>query len=175
MAVFRIRIHLIRIRIQHFRLNTDPDLIRIQFGSRVLMTKNWEKFTAKKYKFFKFFFYFCGSFLSSWIRIRIPNPDTDPLSWLNPDPIQIRIRNTGLWNRFQNDFVPYRLFPECRPAFNWFCGRIRIQMYKSRRQIEWKMAIFLEFCNHPVYYCTCFPVLQFLGAKFFQYEINRNC
>jgi hypothetical protein len=30
--VIRIRIHLIRIRIQHFRLNTDPDpdLIRIQ-------------------------------------------------------------------------------------------------------------------------------------------------
>jgi hypothetical protein len=26
----RIRIHLIRIRIQHFRLNTDPDPIRIQ-------------------------------------------------------------------------------------------------------------------------------------------------
>ncbi len=25
-AVFRIRIHLIQIRIQHFRLNTDPDL-----------------------------------------------------------------------------------------------------------------------------------------------------
>ncbi len=29
-TVFRIRIHLIRIRIQHFRLNTDPDPIRIQ-------------------------------------------------------------------------------------------------------------------------------------------------
>jgi hypothetical protein len=80
MAVFRIRIHLIRIRIQHFRLNTDPHLIRILFGSRVLMTKNWEKFTAKKYKFCKFFFYFCWIYLSSWIQIRIPNPDTDPLS-----------------------------------------------------------------------------------------------
>ncbi len=29
-TVFRIRIHLIRIRIQHFKLNTDPDLIRTQ-------------------------------------------------------------------------------------------------------------------------------------------------
>ncbi len=25
-----------------------------------------------------------------------PDPDTDPLTWLNPDPIRIRIRNTGL-------------------------------------------------------------------------------
>ncbi len=33
-------------------------------------------------------FYFCGSFLPSWIRIRIPNtdPDPDPLTRLNPDP-----------------------------------------------------------------------------------------
>jgi GTPase SAR1 family protein len=28
------------------------------------------------------FFYFCGSFLPSWIRI----PDPDPLTRLNPDP-----------------------------------------------------------------------------------------
>ncbi len=33
---------------------------------------------------FLIFFSFCGSFLSSWARIRIP--DTDPLTWLNPDP-----------------------------------------------------------------------------------------
>jgi hypothetical protein len=47
----RIRIHFIRIRIQHFRLNTDPDLdpiwirtrIRIQSGYRALMTKNCKK------------------------------------------------------------------------------------------------------------------------------------
>jgi hypothetical protein len=37
------------------------------------------------------FFYFCGSFLPSWIGIRFPIPDTDPLthlieSELNPDP-----------------------------------------------------------------------------------------
>jgi hypothetical protein len=46
----RIRIQSIRIRIQHFRLNTDPDLlrIRIQSGSRALMTKNWEKIQLKK-------------------------------------------------------------------------------------------------------------------------------
>jgi hypothetical protein len=43
------------------------------------------------------FFSFCGSFLPSWIRIRIPNTDPDPLARLNTDPIriwiQIRIRN----------------------------------------------------------------------------------
>ncbi len=44
-------------------------------------------------KFLNFFYKFCGSFLPSWvqIRIRLPNPDqdTDPLTWLNPDPIRI--------------------------------------------------------------------------------------
>jgi hypothetical protein len=43
----RIRIHLIRIRIQHFRLNTDPD-------PGVLMTKNKIQFTDEKQ--IKFFF-----------------------------------------------------------------------------------------------------------------------
>ncbi len=41
------------------------------------------------------FFYFCWSFLPSWIRIRIPNTDPDPLARLNTDPIRIRIRNPG--------------------------------------------------------------------------------
>jgi hypothetical protein len=45
-----------------------------------------------KHKLLKIIFYFCRSFLPSWIRIRIPNPD--PLTRLNPDPIRmIRIRN----------------------------------------------------------------------------------
>jgi hypothetical protein len=36
---------------------------------------------AQNMKFLNFF-HFCGSFLPSWIwiRIRIPNPDTDPLT-----------------------------------------------------------------------------------------------
>ncbi len=42
------------------------------------------------------FFYFCGSFLPSWIRIRIriqiTDPDPDPMVRLNTDPIRIRIR-----------------------------------------------------------------------------------
>jgi ribosome recycling factor len=57
-AVLRIRIHFIRIRIQRFRLNTDPNLdpirIRIQSGSRALMTKNVrKKLLLKKKKNFK--------------------------------------------------------------------------------------------------------------------------
>jgi hypothetical protein len=43
--VFRIRIHFIRIRIQYFRLNTDPDLIRIQdFDDQKLKKCNAEFF-----------------------------------------------------------------------------------------------------------------------------------
>ncbi len=45
-------------------------------------------------KFLKFF-YFCGSFLPFSILIRIPNTDPDPLTWLNPDPIPIRIWKVG--------------------------------------------------------------------------------
>jgi hypothetical protein len=41
----RIRILFIRIRIQHFRLNTDPD------PSRALMTKTCGKITAEKFFF----------------------------------------------------------------------------------------------------------------------------
>jgi hypothetical protein len=41
---FRVRIHLIRIRIQHFRLDTDPNPIRIQCFD----DKKIEKFTAGK-------------------------------------------------------------------------------------------------------------------------------
>jgi hypothetical protein len=41
-AGLRIRIHFIRI--QHFRMNTDPDPIRVQG----FMTKNWKKITSEK-------------------------------------------------------------------------------------------------------------------------------
>jgi hypothetical protein len=46
-----------------------------------------------KHELLQIFYYFCGSFLPSWIRIWIPNPDPDPLARLNTDPIRIRIRN----------------------------------------------------------------------------------
>ncbi len=109
--VFRIRIHLIRIRIQHFRLNTDPDPIRIQSVFRVLTkmlnflnqglqiyyplppTKDFqaseEAFIPKKrtpaLRNMKFFSTFVGHFCHPLIRILIPNPDPDPLIWLHPD------------------------------------------------------------------------------------------
>ncbi len=50
---------------------------------------------TSKHELFKKNFYFCGSFLPSWIRIRIPIPDPDPLARLTTDPIRIRIRNPG--------------------------------------------------------------------------------
>jgi hypothetical protein len=43
--------------------------------------------TLQTWTFTKFFYY-SGSFLPSWIRI--PNPDPDPLTRLNPDSIRIR-------------------------------------------------------------------------------------
>jgi hypothetical protein len=103
-AGMRIRIHFIRIRIQHLRLNINPDPIRIQG----FMTKNCKKITAEKkltiypslglhivqvteeafssqkrpYNTSKHELkkklYFCGSFLPSWIRIRNPDPDSQP-------------------------------------------------------------------------------------------------
>ncbi len=111
-----------------------PIQIRIQSGSRALMTKDLKKSSEKIKKFgskttiylslglqkerpsyrrslqlskeaiqhFKTWtlkkkFYFRGSFLPSWIRIRIPSPDPGPLTdW-------IRIRNPG-WSGNTNDW-----------------------------------------------------------------------
>jgi hypothetical protein len=108
-SVFRIRIHwvLIRVRIQHFRLNDYSDPIRIQGSDDKKLNKNLQLkffiyFLIKNCNFYlslglqkrtyklegeafspqkrtsstqnmKFLniFYFCGSILPSWIRIRI--------------------------------------------------------------------------------------------------------
>ncbi len=58
----------------------------------LLMSKLQEKPSAlkrehpalKKMKFMNFF-YACGSFFPSWIRIRIANPDPDPQHWIVPN------------------------------------------------------------------------------------------
>ncbi len=51
-----------------------------------------------------------GSFLPSWIRIRIPNTDhPDPLTWLNPDPIRIRLRNPDSDTHLRNFLWAYRV------------------------------------------------------------------
>ncbi len=47
---------------------------------------------TSKHELLPIFFYFCGSFLPSWIRIRIPSTDPDPQTRLNMDPIRIRFR-----------------------------------------------------------------------------------
>ncbi len=117
-AGLRIRIHFIRIRVQHFRLNTDPDPgLEWQKIEKKLQLKKklnflWSKTTIylsvglhkehpsyrrslqlskEAIQHFKTWtlkknLYFCGSFLPSWIRIRIPKPGPDPLTRLNPDP-----------------------------------------------------------------------------------------
>ncbi len=78
-AVFRIRIHFM--------------WIRIQSGSRVLMTKN----------------YICGSFLLSWVRIRTwLNPGPDPKHWfkacyqgtLRLAPCVFYVYEVHRWNQF---------------------------------------------------------------------------
>jgi hypothetical protein len=74
-------------------MNPDPDPIQIQGFD--LMTKIEENIQHFKKRNFSAFFYFCGSFLPSWIWIRIRNPETDMNlgTPLNQDPIQIH--NTG--------------------------------------------------------------------------------
>ncbi len=49
---------------------------------------------TSKHELLQIIVYFCGSFMPSWIRIRIPNTDPDPQTQLNTDPIRIRIHNT---------------------------------------------------------------------------------
>jgi hypothetical protein len=69
------------------------------------MTRNLQKSTEKNIAFkrehtalqkMKFidFFYFCGTFLPSLIRIANPDPYAE--TPLNPDPIRIRIDNTAV-------------------------------------------------------------------------------
>jgi hypothetical protein len=77
------------------------------------------------------FLSFCGSFLPSWIRIRIPNTDPDPLARLNTDPIRIRIRNqirirnsVGKTDFFDTPFDPIKekkfSSPPSRVSVNFF-------------------------------------------------------
>jgi hypothetical protein len=44
--------------------------------------------------------------LLSWIRIRSPNTDPDPLTWLNPGAIRIWIRITTLEHQVFFDPCP---------------------------------------------------------------------
>ncbi len=71
------------------------------------------------------FFYFSGLFLPSWIQIWIPNPD--PLTWLNPDPIRIRIQNTGYRHRTyaENELRVFLFLFPFRGLHCWLCDRTR--------------------------------------------------
>jgi len=81
--------------------------VRIQFQIQSLMTKNFKKSTdvktfnilwienfspqkrtssTLKHENSILFFYICGSFFPSWIRIRIQNADPDPATEINADP-----------------------------------------------------------------------------------------
>ncbi len=116
--VFRIRIHWFRIRIQHFRLNTDPDTdpaftaikkiwyfffwiaiyLSLCLHKGCLLSKLQKKHSVLKRehpalqnkKFLNFFLFLWSIF---------PDPDPLPLTWLNPDTIRIRIRNTAVGYR----------------------------------------------------------------------------
>ncbi len=130
LPVFRIRIHWFRIRIPiwvrfwiRIVLTKITNLQLKYFFMYIFLSTNFNllpfpgfhkgspscrrsfhplKENIKNFKTWNFltFFYFCGSLLPSWIRIS----DTDPLTWLNPDPTRIRIRNT-----VPTTYIPYSL------------------------------------------------------------------
>ncbi len=71
---------------------------------------------------FLIFFYFCGSFLPAWIRIPNTDPNPDPLTWLNPDPIGpilIRIRNPGGFSTTVNVMDFSGSYHSCRSGFGF--------------------------------------------------------
>ncbi len=106
LSVFRIRIHWVRIRIQHFRLNTHPDPILMTTNGKNLQLKFYSIFlilycnllilglykgrlnymrslqpskeNIQRFKTWNFLIFF--PFL--WIIFALLDPD--PLSWLNP-------------------------------------------------------------------------------------------
>jgi hypothetical protein len=85
--------------------------------------------------------------LPSWIRIRIPNTDPDPLARLNTDPIRIRIRNpeqkwardeeVGSLGRVHNVQYPllHKFFPQkkyrCVHRSGALRGQILLASYKN--------------------------------------------
>ncbi len=81
--------------------------------------------------------YFCGSFLPSWIRIQIrnPDPDTGPPARLNPDPkhckrnhIYLFLRVTrSAWSLHDLFFISWR----------WLCGS----------RCDWEKYRFLDLCS----------------------------
>ncbi len=95
-----------------------------------------------------FFIFFYGSFLPSWIRIRIRIPGTDPLTWLNPDPIRIRVRNTARGKATY--YIITRLISSCESWRRRDPGKnfaTHASFYKTRFDISFPITHFsTELC-----------------------------
>ncbi len=140
LSVLWIRIHWIRIRIQHFKW------IRIQSGSKALMNKTWrlqekpstlkrEHSALQKMKFSNFL-YFCGSFLPSWIRIHNSN-------------FYSRIRK---WIRLQNIFrmITSTRSPNSRISQKiWISSRQGLQGTHGSEHIAGVRTQLTPFSLHP--------------------------
>ncbi len=130
------------------------------------------------------FFYFCGSFLPSWIRI--PNPDQDPLTQLNPYPIririQIRIRNPA-WIRIPNPDPLTQLNPEPiririrNPAWIWI-QQLTLMWIRIETPLLCSLFGSLHgFMASRVFYCkikTLFAVYQVPPTKSSQVDEAGN-
>jgi hypothetical protein len=95
-------------------------------------------------KIFNFFLCLCrGSFLLYWIRIA--NPDPDLGTTLNPDPIRIRIHNTGSSYLKLNDCptsTKLHRFSQC-------CGSASVSMRIWIREAKpMRILILVELCRH---------------------------
>jgi hypothetical protein len=101
------------------------------------------------------FFYFCGSFLLSWIRIRIQitDPDPDPMVRLNMDPIRIRIRlrNTA--------GIKAKSYEER-------CKELGLDTLEKRRNIQDMVETFRILCsNNDGYASGILETVRTTGAR----------
>ncbi len=80
--------------------------------------------TSKHESSFSIIFYFCGSFLPSWIRIRNANPDQ--LNWLSPDPKHC---SNLMWELEGNGGIEKDLLHHCFKV----PGRVRAPETEHRR------------------------------------------
>ncbi len=87
---FQIRIHWFQTRILHFMLNRNPD--------RVLMTKNWKKFTAEKK--FLFFWSKIAIYLSLCLHKRLATVQEKP-------SLQPSKRTSSTFSFFVGHFCPH--------------------------------------------------------------------
>ncbi len=92
------------------------------------------------------FFYFCRSFLPSWIRIRIQIKDPDPMVRLNTDQIRIRIRIRNTAGR-----IPIGPSTYIFPLLSWR-GRFFSPEISYHGYVVWCHTFVLP----ELYYCVLF-------------------